>query len=487
MPYRKINIWNALDWKTVGLYLVLVIAGWFSIYAASYDFDQVDTFDLSGRLGQQLLWIGISLVVGFFILMIDNDWYDIFAYWIYFLIILLLIATIFLAKDIKGSRSWLVIGSAARPLFSIQPAEFAKFATALALAKLLNSYKFQLMEPRNFMRALALIFVPFVLILLQKETGSALVFLAFLVVLYREGMPGVVLFSGLCAIVYFVIGIKFSETFWENTPVGELVVLLLILGILIGMVYDYKKGKNNVRYLLIGSFGVLLITFALSFFFIIDFSWVVLGIILAAAIFLLSNFVKYRAKQYLFIALFSLFSAGFLYSVDYVFNDVLEPHHQVRIKVTLGMIDDPSGAGYNVNQSKIAIGSGGVWGKGFLNGTQTKLKYVPEQDTDFIFCTIGEEKGFLGTTLVLLLYMVFIIRLVFLAERQKNIFNRVYGYSVASIFFFHFAINIGMVIGITPVIGIPLPFFSYGGSSLLAFTILLFIFLRLDASRRERL
>lgn len=482
MSYRKISIWNTLDWWTIAIYLILVIAGWFTIYAASYDFENISMFDFSGRAGMQMAWIIVSLVFGFALLLIDSDWYDIFAYWIYFLIILLLIATIFFARDIKGSHSWLELG----PL-RIQPAEFAKFATALAMAKLLNSYRFDVRKAGNFVKALGLFLLPMTLIFLQKEAGSALVFLAFFLVLYREGMTGTVLFVGFCAILFFVLEIRYENIIWEQVSLGELIVLLLILLITNGLIYSYKKGRQNVRATLIISLVILVVGFVISRFYPIKLTWVILSAIGILAVYLAVLFLKYRASVYLFIVLFALTSTAYLYSVDYVFDNILKPHQQVRIQVALGVIDDPNDAGYNVNQSKIAIGSGGFKGKGFLNGTQTKLKYVPEQDTDFIFCTIGEEKGFVGASVVLLLFLCLILRLVYLAERQKSIFSRVYGYGVLSILFFHVMINVGMVLGITPVIGIPLPFFSYGGSSLLAFSILLFIFLRLDASRKDRL
>jgi rod shape determining protein RodA len=471
-----------VDWWTIALYLVLVIAGWFSIYAASYDFDQISIFNYSGRAGKQMVWILTSIVLAFVLLLIESEWYEIFAYWIYFLVILLLIATIFLARDIKGSHSWLEIGP-----ISLQPAEFAKFATSLALAKMISAYRFELLNVNNFFKILLLIFSPMLLIFLQKETGSALVFLAFFIVLYREGMPGMVLFSGFCAVLFFVLSIRFGDIVWHTSQLGEYIVLILILAISIGLLYNYKKGKHHIRFLLPVCAGVVIASFIVSYFLPHNLVWVVLGIIVFIILDLLYLFIKYRAFRYLWIVFFALCSVAFLYSVDYVFDEVLEPHQKIRIQVTLGVIDDPSGAGYNVNQSKIAIGSGGVIGKGYLNGTQTKLKYVPEQDTDFIFCTVGEEEGFIGSTFVLLLFLTLILRTIYLAERQKSVFNKIYGYSVASILFFHLAINIGMVTGITPVIGIPLPFFSYGGSSLWAFTILLFIFLRLDASRSDRL
>ena len=382
---------------TVILYLILVLCGWISIYAASYDFDNASIFDFAERSGKQLIWIGLSLVLAFMILMVDFRVYETYAYLFYGIIILLLIATIFLAPDIKGSRSWLVLGP-----ISLQPAEFAKFATALALARSFGTYGFSLKNRRDLFRAVFIILLPIVLIIAQKETGSALVFASLIFVLYREGLSGLFLFYGLCAVVYFVVAVKYSSVLWGEIPAGE-----------------------------------------------------VLSVI-------------------------------FLFSVDYAFNEVLESHQQKRIKVTLGMEEDLRGAGYNVNQSKIAIGSGGFWGKGFLNGTQTKLKYVPEQDTDFIFCTIGEEEGFWGAVGVIVLFVTLIFRLIAIGERQHSAFGRVYAYCVVSILFFHLAVNIGMVIGLCPVIGIPLPFFSYGGSSLWGFTILLFVLLRIDASRAER-
>jgi len=482
MPYRKSNIWQSLDWWTVGVYLILIIAGWLNIYASSYDFDQVSIFNISGRAGMQMIWVFTSLALGFSLLLIDSDWYDIFAYWIYAFVIVLLIATLLFPHEIRGSRSWLVIGPV-----RLQAAEFAKFATALGVARLIGSYEFRLNQFKNFSKILFLIFLPVGLILLQKETGSALVFLAFFLVLYREGMTGFVLFLGLCSILLFVIGIRYGDVFWRDTSLGKLTVLLLIIPSISLILFDYKKGRKYVKYILIGSVIVMGLALLVSLFFIYDLGIVALAIIVSIISFLLFLFFKYRDYQYLFIAGSALFFVFFFYSVDYVFDNVLEAHQKTRIEVTLNMIDDPGGAGYNVNQSKIAIGSGGFFGKGYLNGTQTKLKYVPEQDTDFIFCTVGEEHGFAGAAITLLLFLFLIIRLIFLAERQRSTFKRVYGYSVAALIFFHIAINIGMVIGIMPVIGIPLPFFSYGGSSLWGFTILLFIFLRLDASRNERL
>ncbi|GHT62754.1 rod shape-determining protein RodA [Bacteroidia bacterium] len=479
MSSPKSKIWSNLDWITVSIYVVMVVAGWFNIYAASYDFDQVSIFDLSGRAGMQMLWIVISVVMGFSLLLIESNWYDIFAYWVYVFLILLLVVTIFVAPDIKGSRSWLVMGPV-----RLQAAEFAKFATALAIARFMNGYRFELMNVKNFAVILCLILLPLGLILLQKETGSALIFLAFFVMLYREGMPGAIIFTGFCTILFFLIALKLDGMVWGITPLGEYIILVLVLLFIYIMLFTYKKGRTT-KYIVFPSMGLIIISMAVSFFVKFNLCHVTLGILALTVLAILTNYIRFGSSRYLYIILFVLFSIVYLYSVDYFFNDVLEPYQQTRVKVALGMIDDPSGAGYNVNQSKIAIGSGGLLGKGYLNGTQTKLKYVPEQDTDFIFCTVGEEEGFLGAGGVLLLFLALIVRLIFLAERQRHRFSRIYGYSVASILTFHVAVNIGMVIGIMPVIGIPLPFFSYGGSSICAFTILLFIFLRLDTSRNR--
>ena len=400
---------------------------------------------------------------------------------IYAVVIVLLVVTIFVAPNIKGSHSWLVLGP-----IRLQPAELAKFATALALAKFMNGYGFKLTTCKNFLIALGMIFLPMVCILLQRETGSALVYLAFFLVLYREGMTGYVLLTGICAVAYFVIGMKYSGVMAGITPLGELIVSCLVLLITTGLIGSVGKDQKTVRWILYATVGAFLAGYIVSLFVPVNFAWISLGLVGLTSLYLLYLSLRGWVRHYALIALFALGSIGFLYSVDYMFNEILESHQQIRIKVSLGLEDDPTGAGYNVNQSKIAIGSGGLTGKGFLNGTQTKLKYVPEQDTDFIFCTVGEEQGFVGASAVLLLFGAFILRLIVLAERQDNTFGRVYGYSVASIFLFHLVINVGMVTGLTPVIGIPLPFFSYGGSSLWGFTVLLFIFLRLDASRKER-
>lgn len=485
MATRNANIWKSVDWVTIVLYLIMIVCGWFSICGASYDFSSTDFFSFDTRAGKQLVWIGCALLVGLVLLNIEKKYYEMYAYPIYVAFILLLIVTIFVAPDTKGSHSWLVFGPV-----KVQPAEFAKFATALALGRLVNTYGFHIEGRKDMLKALAIVLLPMVLIVAQAETGSALVYLAFFLVLYREGMTGSFLLLGVCAVVFFIVGISQSEHFFTNMPVnvGMFVVLLLIPIVTAIMVRIYAHDSRRATLIFCISMAVTLVAWLASRYFI-PFNICIVQIILCALITvwqLLAYFID-RLPQYALIALFTIGSVGYYYSCDYVFTDVLQEHQQMRIKVVLGMEDDLSGAGYNVNQAKIAIGSGGLRGKGFLGGTQTKLSYVPEQETDFIFCTIGEEQGFLGSVGVLLLFGVFILRLLTLAERQSdNRFARVYGYSIVCILTFHLFINIGMVIGITPVIGIPLPFFSYGGSSLWGFTILLAIFLRMDAERTVR-
>ena len=485
MVTRRDSLWKTLDWVTICIYLLLIIAGWFSVCGASYDYGDRDFLDFSTRTGKQFIWIICSFGLGFVLLMLEDRMYDMFSYLIYAGMIALLIVTIFIAPDVKGSRSWLQLGPV-----SLQPAEFAKFATALVLAKYMNSYLFNINKPKNFIVVLALVFLPMILIILQKETGSALVYLAFFLMFYREGMPGVVLFSGICAVLFFVVSIRFDQVFIADTPtpIGESVVLSLILLFSAVMPRIYLKKWNVTRNVLLVSLLIFGVAFLVSEYLVhFNLVWVQWALCAMLVCYFIYLSLTERQRTYILISIFAIGSICFMYSSDYVFDNILEPHQQMRIKVVLGMEDDPTGAGYNVNQSKIAIGSGGLTGKGFLNGTQTKLKYVPEQDTDFIFCTIGEEQGFVGSAVVLLLFLALILRLIWLSERQPSTFGRVYGYSVLSIFLFHLFINIGMVLGLTPVIGIPLPFFSYGGSSLWGFTILLFLFLRIDAGRKQRL
>ena len=478
---KQPSVLRSLDWWTIGIYLCLLAFGWLSVCGASYTYGDTDILSLGTRSGMQIVWIVSFICLGFVLLMLDDRFYDTFAYIIYAILLLLLFATIFNPHEIKGSRSWLVLG----PL-RLQPAEFAKFATALAVAKLMSTYGFNMHRWKDFAAACAVVLLPMMFIVAQKETGSALVYISFFLMFYREGMTGSVLFTGVAMIVYFVVGIRYEETLMldTGTSVGKFAVLMLVHIFVSGMVYTYCKDKRQALTILAYTLGLTLLAFLFAQFVIpFDIVWVQLAVSVALVGYLLYNALSKRIKHYVYIMLFAVGSIAFFYSADYVLNNILEPHQRVRINVLLGLDEDLSGAGYNVHQSEIAIGSGGLKGKGFLNGTQTKLKFVPEQDTDFIFCTVGEEEGFLGSAGVLLLFLALILRLIKLAERQPFKFGRVYGYCVLSIFLFHVFINVGMVLGLTPVIGIPLPFFSYGGSSLWGFTILLFIFLRIDAGR----
>ena len=485
MATKRDSIWKSLDWVTVLLYLILVTCGWFSVCGASYDFADHTFFDFATRAGKQFVWIVCSFGLGFILLMLDDRFYDTFAYLIYSILMVLLVITIFVAPDTKGSHSWLILGPV-----SLQPAEFAKFATALALAKTMSAYGFVLHSWRGAAQVGCLIIIPLLLIVLQQETGSALVYLSFLLMLYREGMSGIVLLAGVCAVVYFIVGIRLGDVPMGSgsASVGQFVALSLMLMLALTFVWVQNKRWNTVRIPVYVGCGVWLVSLVVWYLWpVFNPVWTVWVLLAGALGWLLWRLVGTRQRVYALSFLFTVCSVGFFYSSDYVFHEVLQPHQQVRIRVLLGMESDPAGAGYNVAQSKIAIGSGGLAGKGFLNGTQTKLKYVPEQDTDFIFCTVGEEQGFLGSTFVLLVYAALLLRLLNVAERQPTVFGRIYGYSVLGIFFFHLTINIGMVLGLMPVIGIPLPFFSYGGSSLWGFTILLFIFLRIDAGRKSRM
>lgn len=472
-----------VDWWLVSFYLLFVVAGWLNIYAASYDLENaVSLFDLSGRAGMQLIWIGTSFLLAFAIMKIDSGFFDTFSLMFYAIGIILLLLTLAIAPDIKGSRSWLVLGP-----IRLQPAEFMKFTIALALAKIINTHGFKLMETKNLLLVTAIILIPTIIVIFQSETGTALVYLSFIIMLYREGLPGGFIFTGLAMIVYFVVGLKFSEEEIGIFSRGEFYTILITIVFTAGMVWSYIK-RRNVAFYILGISGVILLgSYLLRLFnwVNVDYGISALIALILIVLYLLFLALRYWKRIYLLMAIFAIGSFVFLESVEYVFDKVLQPHQQMRIKVTLGMEEDLLGSGYHIGQSKIAIGSGAFSGKGYLNGTQTKLKYVPEQDTDFIFCTIGEEQGFIGSSLVLILFLIFIVRLIFIAERQKTTFGRVYGYAVASIFIFHLIVNIGMVLGLTPVIGIPLPFFSYGGSSLWGFTILLFIFLRIDKSRKK--
>lgn len=410
------NILVGIDWYTLIIYVALALTGWISIYAAVYDEQHQSIFDLSQRYGKQLLWIGMAFLIGFLVLLTDPKFFLVFSWPIYLITLLMLTGVLLFGTTIAGSKSWFELGG-----FRLQPAEFAKFSAALALAAYLSGLNVDFSKLKTRMIAGLIVGLPALLILLQYDTGSAIVFSSFIIVFYREGFSGKPIVLGGVAIVLFLVTIIFSPFY-----------VSIVLGLFyIGTLFFMKRNVPNI----------LTVTFIL------------IGLV------------------------------AFVYSVDYIFESILEPHQRTRINVLLGLEDDLLGAGYNVHQSKIAIGSGGFFGKGFLNGTQTKFNFVPEQSTDFIFCTVGEEWGFVGSMFVIGLFIMLFVRIIQLAERQRSVFARIYGYGIVAVMFFHFAINIGMTIGLVPVIGIPLPFVSYGGSSLWAFTIMLFVFLKQDANR----
>ena len=453
------------------LYILLVFIGWLNIYAAVYDEEHSSIFDITQRYGKQLLWIGASFVLAFLVLLTDSKFFTSFSLVIYGFMVFLLVAVLLFGTEAKGARSWFEIKD-----IRIQPAEFAKFATNLAIAYVMSRHNFKMMRFSSLLTIGVILAIPAGLIILQNDTGSALVYSSFILVLFREGLHGSILLLCFIVPVIFIISLLYS-------PFA--VLIIIIIGTLIAFYYY----RHNMRELLqivafiAGGFGLFVLVdwvFHLS----IPFYYMLLSVYIVTTIAALFPIYQRKMKYMIALLLVSWLCVGAALSVDYAF-DHLQPHQQDRINELLGIKVDPKGSGYNVIQSKIAIGSGGFFGKGFLQGTQTKFNFVPEQSTDFIFCTVGEEWGFLGSSVVILLLMAFILRMIKLAERQRSAFSRVYGYGVASILFFHVAVNIGMTIGLVPVIGIPLPFFSYGGSSLWAFTILIFIFLRLDANRLQ--
>ncbi len=418
---KQFDFFKNIDKTIVFLFLVLIFMGWFNIFAAEIKEGHQSIFDVSQNYGKQLLWIITALVLAVVILMFDAKFFPAFAWVIYGGLMVILVGVLFFGVEINASKSWFRVGS-----FAIQPAEFAKYATALALARYIGEVKMRSLDWPTRLKPFAMIALPMALIFLQNDTGTALVFAAFVLVLFREGyISGLLLTFGLIAIFLFVMTLIINEFI----IIGILAAIALTSAIILR-----KKSREMIQ--LLGLFAILSL---------------------------------------------------YVYSVDYAFENFLQPHQKLRVEVLLNEEVDLKGAGYNLNQSKIAIGSGGFWGKGYLKGTQTKFNFVPEQGTDFIFCTIGEEWGFVGSTTIIILYILLMGRLLVLAERQRSSFSRVFGYSVAAILFFHFTINIGMTIGLMPVIGIPLPFLSYGGSSLWGFTVMIFTFLKLDSKRLELL
>lgn len=420
MERRTNNIFKYIEWKLIFAYLFLVLVGWISIYAAVYDGEHSSIWDFSCRYGKQMIWIAASLVIALFVLVTDPKFFSQTSYLAYAVCIIMLMIVLVVGSTTKGARSWLGIGD-----FGIQPSEFAKIGTALALAKFLSAINVDMNNWQTKLTAIGIVFLPMTMVLLQNDTGSALVFLSFIFVLFREGLSSYVLILGAGVIVLFVLALLLNPYI--------LIISLAIIALISYLIIHRRNRKAKFIYF----FGIFVFC-----------SLVVLG-------------------------------------VEFGYNEVLESHQKDRIEVLLGKKQDYKGVGYNVNQSKIAIGSGGMFGKGFLQGTQTKFNFVPEQDTDFIFCTIGEEWGFVGSAIIVFMFVWLCVKIIKVAERQRSNFARIYGYGIAGIIFFHFFVNIGMTIGLLPVIGIPLPFISYGGSSLWSFTLMLFIFIRQDASRGE--
>lgn len=420
VPTSNKNIFKNLDLKVVLAWFFLMIVGWLNIYAAVYDGEHAAIFDFSCRYGKQMIWIAAATLIALFVVIIDPKFFSQTAYLIYIICIALLALVLVVGSQTKGATSWLGVGD-----FGIQPSEFAKLGTALALSKYLSALNVDLKQWQTKLTAFGIIALPMILVLLQNDTGSALVFFSFIFALFREGISGYVLIFGAGAILLFVLALLINPY-----------ILLGVILVLVLLVYWFLHRRNRYTKF-IYSFGIF------------------------------------------------IFCVVVVFGVQFGYNEVLESHQKDRIEVLLGKKQDYKGVGYNVNQSKIAIGSGGVLGKGFLSGTQTKFNFVPEQDTDFIFCTIGEEWGFVGSSIIVCLFIWLCVKLIKMAERQRSSFARIYGYSISGIIFFHVLVNIGMTIGILPVIGIPLPFISYGGSSLWAFTMMLFIFIREDASRSD--
>ena len=469
---RKINIWANMDWITIMVYLVLLMAGWLSIYSAVYDEAHHSILDTSQRYGKQLIWITAAILIAFAVLLTDSKFFSFFSYFIYAFTIFLLIAVLVFGTEVNASKSWFQFGSV-----QIQPAEFAKLATALALTQYLSNTKQKLHSSKSLFSLGVIIFLPVLLILLQPDLGSAIVFFSFIIVLYREGLSGYVLFFMILFLFLSVLALLMNEV---N------MVILLVLSVFAAHMIFGRNPKLTLKATLIfilAGLAILGLYRLLSPHTILEIRLIVASVTGSIILFFLALY--YRKIHAPILLGFLVTAILYTYSVDYVFDNMLMPHQRSRINIVLGIEDDPMGQSYNINQSKIAIGSGGLTGKGFLQGTQTKFNFVPEQSTDFIFCTIGEEWGFTGSFILLGLFAFLLLRLMHLAERQRTAFARIYGYCVVAIFFTHAVVNIGMTIGLVPVIGIPLPFISYGGSSLWAFTIMLFIFLRLDAARME--
>ncbi len=462
-----------IDMPLMVSWLLLIFIGWINIFASIYSEEHSSIFDMSQRYGMQFIWIITALVLAVCILFVFNPKiYSVLSPPIYFFVCVLLVAVIFLGKEVNGSNSWFRFGPV-----SFQPAEISKISTSLFLAHLMSKYSFKLSRPRDAISVALAILVPMAIIVMEKETGSALVYCGFIFLLYREGLSGWFLIFGILSIVLFVVTLAVS-------PLAALIILFVLSGIVNG-IYTRRLWMHLAILIpvatLLGFLPAIMDAAAPEF--PVEVEYLALALMAIPVVFSIVKFSGKRMKHLKFLITGFICSIILVFSVQFIFNNILQHHQRERIENLLGIKEDLMGAGYNVHQSKIAIGSGGFTGKGFLNGTQTKFDFVPEQSTDFIFCTVGEEWGFLGSVLVVGIYIFLITRLIVVSERQKDRFTRIYGYCVACCFFMHFFINIGMTMGLVPVIGIPLPLLSYGGSSLWSFTILLFIFIKLDMER----
>ena len=470
------NIYRKIDWVMVVCYLLLILFGWINIYASSYEVESANIFSLSQRSGMQMLWMGISMVAIALILFVINPRiYFSLTWWFYLFVVLLLVAVLVVGKEVNGSKSWIALGG-----FRFQPSEFSKITTSLALASIIGRYNFKITHLPDLVKVLVTLLIPAGLIILEPDAGTMMVYCGFVFMLYREGLTGWIISFAFLIVLLFVITLKF-------TPGSAILVLLAIYGIMKGIL-----SKQTFSHIL--TYGAIITALAfipkilqLEFlaklnaigphYFILLFT---VPVIVGS---MLRNRKSNRKIRLKYLVLTFICSVIFIFSVQIIFNKVLKEHHRDRIENLLGITQDLKGAGYNVHQSKIAIGSGGLTGKGYLQGTQTKFKFVPEQSTDFIFCTIGEEWGFVGSIVLLTLFLTLILRIISNAEKHTDRSIRVYGYCVACCLFMHVFINIAMTIGLFPVVGIPLPFISYGGTSFLSFTTLLFIFIRLDLER----
>ncbi|MGB1206952.1 MAG: rod shape-determining protein RodA [Chitinophagales bacterium] len=458
MSSRKVDI----DWVTLIIYLLLILIGWIAIYTADYDPEHAEIFYQGRHYGKQAIWIIAALSLAFFIQILDTRFFTAFAYLIYGFGLFMLVLTLIIGAEISGSKSWIRLG-----FFNLQTAEIAKFATCLAVAKYLSSLEVTLTNIREQLIAGIIIVIPMLLILLQGDAGSAIVFTSLILVLYREGLSGGFLILGVVMVILFILSLLIPFYY----IMGAVTIIILT--------FLFYRGKRAIMSQTITFIVPVIAVTLLSLYATPNVFLTVLSV--CSVIFL---FLAFMTKRLVLILLSLIFVCGiYVKGVDYIYNNILETHQQNRIGVLLGTIEDPRAIGYNLNQSKIAIGSGGLWGKGFLEGTQNKGNFVPELSTDFIFCTIGEEFGFMGSLVLIGLFLALMLRIIYLAERQQSKFSRIYAYGVTSIIFFHFAVNIGMTIGLVPIIGIPLPFISYGGSSLFGFTVLLFILVKLDSER----